>query len=154
MTILNIKPAKALFLGTALIALTGTISAPAYSTEMTKTETVAAASVQTPQTLATGQFEGRSKHVTSGEVKLVQTATGYQLVLGSDFYLDNAPDPIVAFGNDETFVLANKVSRLNKKRGAQIYDLPANFSPTQFSQAYIWCEKFDLPLGIADLNKV
>lgn len=103
-------------------------------------------------TVYAGEFSGRSDHVTSGNVTIQKTADGYQLVLAEDFFLDGAPDPVVALGNGETFDVANKIGKLKKKRGAQTYDLPATFTPGQFSEVYVWCERFSVPLGVASLT--
>jgi len=63
---------------------------------------------------------------------LVKTGSGYALNFAADFSLDGAPDPIVAVGS---------------------YALPASFSPANFSEVYVWCEKFNVPLGVATLSK-
>ena len=105
------------------------------------------------QLISKGTFHGRSDHVTTGVVTLEKTAAGYQLNFASDFSLDGAPDPIVAVGNAETYLPANKIGALKNKSGHQLYQLPASFTPGQFSEVYIWCEQFSVPLGIAQLSK-
>lgn len=104
------------------------------------------------QKISSGSFSGRSDHVTTGTATLVKTGKGYKVVLSGDFELDGAPDPIVAVGNGETYVAANKLGALKNRTGAQSYELPANITPAQFSQVYIWCEKFSVPLGVATLG--
>jgi len=104
--------------------------------------------------LASGQFDGRSDHVTKGQVTLTKTDAGYQLRFSADFFLDGAPDPVVALGNGEVFDVANKISVLKKKKGTQSYQLPASFTPGQFSQVLVWCEKFSVPLGVAELTDI
>jgi len=103
------------------------------------------------EVLASGTFSGRSDHITTGDVSIVKTASGYQLVLAGDFSLDGAPDPIVALGNNGTYSAANKLAALANITGAQTYDIPASMNPADFSEAYIWCEEFNVPLGIATL---
>jgi hypothetical protein len=102
--------------------------------------------------ISTGTFDGRSDHITTGQVTLEKTATGYQLSFAADFSLDGAPDPVVALGNGETFNVANKLGALKNKTGRQVYQLPAGFTPGQFSEVYVWCEKFSVPLGVAQLS--
>lgn len=102
--------------------------------------------------LSAGDFDGRSDHITTGKVKLEKTSTGYQLSFAANFSLDGAPDPVVALGNSETFKVANKLGKLKNKTGSQVYQLPAGFTPGQFSEVYVWCEKFSVPLGVAKLN--
>lgn len=101
--------------------------------------------------LSSGTFSGRSDHITTGGIHLVKTPKGYRLNFAPDFSLDGAPDPIVALGNGGVYDKANKIGPLKAKEGRQSYALPASFTPGEFSQVYIWCEKFDVPLGIADL---
>lgn len=103
-------------------------------------------------TLASGSFEGRSDHVTSGDVRIVQTPTGYAVELSEDFFLDGAPDPVLGFGRKGEYIATSQFSDLKKKRGAQTYTLPAGVTPADFSEVYVWCEKFSVPLGVATLS--
>ena len=123
---------------------TQTTSAPAELQRVTESATV----------VTSGNFSGRSDHVTTGQVTLEKTSEGYQLTFTDDFSLDGAPDPVVAIGNDGKYDKANKLGVLKNKTGGQTYALPASFTPGQFSQVYVWCEKFNVPLGIADLSKI
>ena len=137
----------------AAIVTVGALSASAVfagSSAPAAAPIVATQSVQTAVT--SGRFEGRSDHVTSGIAEIVKTASGYDLVLGADFYLDGAPDPVIGFGNNGEYVAASQFTQLENKRGQQRYTLPANFTPGQFSEVYVWCEKFAVPLGVATLN--
>ena len=99
--------------------------------------------------VASGTFSGLSDHITTGGAKITGEAGAYKLVLASDFSLDGAPDPIVGFGKDGTYAPASKLGALQNKTGSQTYDLPASFNPADVSEVYIWCEKFDVPLGVA-----
>ena len=73
-------------------------------------------------------------------------------MLASDFSLDGAPDPIVGFGQNGTFDPATKLGALKQINGAQVYDLPASFNPAQAGEVYVWCEQFDVPLGVASFT--
>ncbi|WP_371397165.1 DM13 domain-containing protein [Fretibacter rubidus] len=106
----------------------------------------------TNHVIQTGQFEGRSDHITTGTAKIIQTADGYELVLGGDFYLDGAPDPVIGFGSNGEYDASTQFTELKKKRGTQTYELPAGFTPGAHSQVFVWCEKFSVPLGVATLN--
>jgi len=99
--------------------------------------------------VASATFSGLSDHVTVGGAHIVGTPGAYTLVFDADFSLDGAPDPIVGFGTNGTFDPATKIGSLAKKKGAQSYSLPANFTPTDISEVYVWCERFDVPLGVA-----
>ena len=135
--------------GFTLAALTAACSAP--TTNTTNSAPVAVQSAA-KSAVSSGIFSGRSDHITTGKVTLEKTATGYQLSFAADFSLDGAPDPVVAIGNNGVYTKANKLGSLKNKTGQQIYTLPASFTQGQFSQVYVWCEKFDVPLGIADLS--
>lgn len=139
-------------LGTAAIALSLTACGNAQTQESSVTNSKAPVVASSAQTVSKGNFSGRSDHITTGQVSLERTANGYQLRFAADFSLDGAPDPVVALGNGETYVAANKLGVLKNKTGAQVYQLPASFTPGQFSQVYVWCEKFSVPLGVADLS--
>lgn len=99
--------------------------------------------------VSAGEFSGLSDHITTGGAAITGEPGAYKLVLASDFSLDGAPDPIVGFGNNGTYSPATKLGSLQNKTGGQTYDLPANFNPADVSEVYIWCEKFDVPLGVA-----
>jgi len=138
--------------GAALLAL----SLSACSQSNTTTTQNSAPSPATSQAqklgaLASGTFSGRSDHITTGLVTLVKTSDGYYLDFADDFTLDGAPDPIVAIGNNEKYSKNNKLGALQNITGSQSYSLPASFTPGEFSQVYVWCEKFDVPLGVATL---
>ena len=104
--------------------------------------------------ISSGNFSGRSDHVTTGKVRVMKSDKGYHLVFGQNFSLDGAPDPIVALGNGGVYDKANKISVLKNKTGRQVYALPASFTPGEFSEVYVWCEKFNVPLGIANLTDI
>lgn len=101
--------------------------------------------------IAAGAFSGLSDHVTVGGVAIHKDDEGYVVVLGEDFSLDGAPDPVLGFG-DGSYVAASKFSSLRNKDGKQSYRLPAEIDPTGFTQIYVWCEQFSVPLGVATLG--
>ena len=150
-------------LGASVFAFTA-IACSGSETSSTASKPVAAAEATVEQgkssaksyvsakTLAAGTFDGRSDHIVTGQVTVEKTTGGYQLRFADNFSLDNAPDPVVALGNGETFSVSNKLGVLKHKTGAQTYSLPANFTPGEFSEVYVWCEKFSVPLGVAKLT--
>ena len=141
-------------LSTAAIALTlAACSAPAAETKTAQAESSATEyAADTAVSIASGTFDGRSDHITTGRATIQKTASGYQLTFAGDFTLDGAPDPVVALGNGETYSVSNKLGVLKNKTGAQTYALPANFKPGQYNEVYVWCEKFNVPLGVAKLS--
>ncbi|MEP5760455.1 MAG: DM13 domain-containing protein [Litoreibacter sp.] len=100
-----------------------------------------------------GSFTGASDHITTGGVQIVKTADGGAVViLDSDFSLDGAPDPRVGFGKDGVFDGATDLGALEKISGLQIYVVPASVNTDDFNEIYIWCLKFGVPLGVAELS--
>lgn len=95
-----------------------------------------------------GQFEGRSDHQTIGGVSIVITDGQTLLVLEEEFALDGAPDPKIGFGKDG-FDSDTIFSKLEKKEGAQVYVIPNSIEVDNYNEVYIWCEKFNIPLGVA-----
>ena len=145
---------------TLSIAAAGT--SPAYASPMTNfIQTIAAAidgsdavdperGIQT--VVANGTFTGASDHETRGTVRIVQTENGYELRLGDDFYLDGAPTPVLGFGVEGEYVHATQFADLDRKRGSQSYKLPVGFNPAKVTEVFVWCERFDIPLGVARLG--
>jgi len=133
-----------------------TVAACGKDAESGKTETNAAtehADAALPTDIvAQGAFEGRSDHVTTGGVSVRKGDDGFYVVLDEDFSLDGAPDPKLGFGNGE-YITDTQFSALNKNTGAQTYKLPDGFDPTEYSEIYVWCEKFAVPLGVAALSR-
>lgn len=105
---------------------------------------------ETAPTVASATFSGRSDHIVLGQASIVGTAGNYQLVFGPGFDLDGAPDPVVGFGNNGAYNASTKIGPLSKQKGAQSYSLPANFDPATASEVYVWCEQFNVPLGVAE----
>ncbi|MEM7146358.1 MAG: DM13 domain-containing protein [Verrucomicrobiota bacterium] len=101
--------------------------------------------------VGTGTFTGKSDHETSGTVTVEKTDAGYVLKLGGDFKFDGAPDPKLAFGKGG-YKKDTLFTKLTKNEGAQTYTLPKNIDPTKYDEVWLWCEKFNVPLGLAPLK--
>lgn len=132
------------------IALTG-LGACSYA-QPTATDIPAAAATIDGPVATSGTFSGRSDHVTTGSAAIIGTAGNYTLVLGEDFTLDGAPDPVVGFGNTGTYDAGSEIGSLKQITGAQTYSLPADFDPAAYGEVYVWCAKFSVPLGVATLE--
>ena len=102
-------------------------------------------------TLASGSFEGRSDHVVTGGVTIVESGGTFFVNLAEDFSLDEAPAPRVGLGMDG-YKKETSAGALKGKTGASSYELPAGVNPKDFNEVYIWCDKFDVPLGVAKLS--
>lgn len=94
-----------------------------------------------------GTFTGASNHVTTGTAEIA----GRTVTLLDDFTFDGAPDPKVSLGKDghrDEWILAP----LQSNSGEQSYAIPANIDLDSVNEVWIWCEKFNVPLGVAKLN--
>ncbi|MCB1403372.1 MAG: DM13 domain-containing protein, partial [Rhodobacteraceae bacterium] len=67
-----------------------------------------------------------------------------------DFAFDGAPDPKVALGQDG-YRKDTLLGPLRSETGAQSYALPEGLDPAAYNEIWIWCERFDVPLGVATL---
>ncbi len=103
------------------------------------------------ETIAVGDFVGRSGHAVSGGVRVVQTPSGVAVVLDENFRFDGAPDPKLGFGRNG-YDKDAKFSALRADSGQQIYDLPASIDPSSYNELWVWCESYNVPLGVAKLR--
>ncbi len=100
-----------------------------------------------------GTFVGASNHITTGGVTITKNADGTATVtLADDFSLDGAPDPRVGFGKDGTFVDGTDIGLLKAFKGGQSFVVPASVNVDDFNEVYIWCLKFAVPLGVAQIS--
>ncbi|MEM9582295.1 MAG: DM13 domain-containing protein [Pseudomonadota bacterium] len=94
-----------------------------------------------------GTFTGKSNHVTTGTVEVLKK----EIVLLDDFTFDGAPDPKVALGKNG-YDSKTLMGLLKKNKGKSSYAIPAGINPDDYNEVWIWCEKFNVPLGVAKLN--
>ena len=104
------------------------------------------------EVLAQGAFHGASGHKTWGDVVVLKSTDGAQVVLQSNFNFDGAPDPKVGFGAGGTYDRASQLAPLASNTGEQVYDVPAGLDLTRYDEIYIWCERYSVPLGVAALK--
>ncbi|MEM7422311.1 MAG: DM13 domain-containing protein [Pseudomonadota bacterium] len=108
-------------------------------------------SVGDAQVTAAGAFAGRSNHVTTGSAAIARQGGQWVVVLGPDFFFDGAPDPHVALGKNGYDKNAS-LAKLQSNNGQQIYAIPAGLDVANFSEIWIWCDQFSVPLGVASLT--
>ena len=104
------------------------------------------------EVLQSGEFVGKSDHITTGKVTIEKVANGYLVILADDFSLDGAPEPSVGFGKDGNFDVETHLGDLASISGHQVYLIPASVDVSLYNEIYIWCDKFSVPLGVAALN--
>ncbi|MEM7270944.1 MAG: DM13 domain-containing protein, partial [Pseudomonadota bacterium] len=100
---------------------------------------------------AKGGFKGDNNHVVTGNAVVSRVNGQWVVTLDDGFTLDGAPDPKVALGNGK-YVKGTILGELKSLKGSQSYVLPANLDIGDYNQVYIWCEKFSVSLGHADLT--
>ncbi len=103
------------------------------------------------ETIASGTFTGAKGHQSAGAVEILKKDGQTIVRFASDFSLDGAPDPKIGFGKNG-YVDGTIISKLEKLSGAQDYVVPASVDVSRFTEVWLWCEKFGVPLGVAKLN--
>lgn len=93
-------------------------------------------------------FKGVNNHVTTGRAEIVKENGGYVIHLLDDFFFDGAPDPKIALGNNG-YDKSTLMGLLKKNKGASSYQVPAGINPDDFNEVWVWCEKFNVGLGVA-----
>ncbi|MBP2334965.1 hypothetical protein JOF41_001143 [Saccharothrix coeruleofusca] len=116
-----------------------------------------------PRTLATGALISH-EHETSGTVRIVRLPDGALVLRLEDISTSNGPDLHVwvtdapvkpgkdGWGvfDDGAYVSAGK---LKGNKGSQNYELPADLDLDRYSSVTIWCDRFDVSFGAAELAK-
>ena len=117
-----------------------------------------------PRTLASGELISH-EHATSGTVKLVRLADGSHVVRLENLDTSNGPDLRVWLTDAQVkqgqagwhvFDDGKYVSlgKLKGNRGSQNYALPRDVDPSSYSSVTIWCDRFDVSFGAAQLARV
>ncbi|MFT4707449.1 MAG: hypothetical protein ACI9PU_001291 [Ascidiaceihabitans sp.] len=88
-----------------------------------------------------------SNHFTTGRVEIAKKDGGYAINLLDDFTFDGAPDPKIALGNNG-YDKSTLMGKLTPNSGSS-YTIPAGINPDDFNEVWIWCEKFNVGLGVA-----
>ncbi len=94
-----------------------------------------------------GTFTGAARYGIGGTGELA----GDRVNLLDDFRFGSAPDPKVALGRDG-YDPATLMGPLANTTGASSYALPAGIDPEAYDEIWIWCERFDVALGMAKLG--
>ncbi|MFF4269516.1 DM13 domain-containing protein [Streptomyces sp. NPDC001536] len=116
-----------------------------------------------PQTLASGGFITH-EHATSGTVKLVRLADGSHVVRLEDLDTSNGPDlrvwltdAPVREGRDGWRVFDDgeyvSLGELKGNKGSQNYTVPDDVDLSRYTSVSIWCDRFDVSFGAAELAR-
>ncbi|MEU0752639.1 DM13 domain-containing protein [Streptomyces albogriseolus] len=116
-----------------------------------------------PRTLAVGELISH-EHATSGTVKLVRLDDGSHVVRLENLDTSNGPDLRVwltdapvkegqagwhVFDDGEYVSLG----KLKGNKGSQNYAVPNDVDPSRFTSVSIWCDRFDVSFGAAELGR-
>ncbi|MBC7270261.1 MAG: DM13 domain-containing protein [Streptomyces sp.] len=116
-----------------------------------------------PVVVASGELISH-EHATSGTVKLLRLTDGSHVVRLEDLDTSNGPDlrvwltdAPVKEGVDGWRVFDDgkyeSLGKLKGNKGSQNYPLPAGVDPADFSSVSIWCDRFDVSFGAAELAR-
>lgn len=117
-----------------------------------------------PQTLASGDLISH-EHATSGTAKLLRLADGSHVVRLENLDTSNGPDLRVWLTDapveqgkagwhvfdDGKYV---SLGKLKGNKGSQNYALPSDVDWSSYSSVSIWCDRFDVSFGAAELARL
>ncbi|MFD5424916.1 DM13 domain-containing protein [Streptomyces sp. NPDC127084] len=116
-----------------------------------------------PQVLATGTFISH-EHTTEGKVRIVRLADGSRVLRLEGLDTSNGPDLRVWLTDapvkegtagwrvfdDGAYV---SLGKLKGNKGDQNYDVPADVDLSKYTSVSIWCDRFDVSFGAAELSR-
>lgn len=116
-----------------------------------------------PEVLATGTFISH-EHATTGSVKILRLADGSRTLRIEDLDTSSGPDlrvwltdAPVKEGRDGWHVFDDgeyvSLGKLKGNKGDQNYALPADADLNRLTSVSIWCDRFDVSFGAAELRK-
>ncbi|MFB8775693.1 DM13 domain-containing protein [Streptomyces broussonetiae] len=116
-----------------------------------------------PVVVASGELISH-EHATSGTVRLLRLTDGSHVVRLEDLDTSNGPDlrvwltdaPVKEEVDGWRVFDDGKYESLGKlkgNKGSQNYPLPAGVDPADFSSVSIWCDRFDVSFGAAELAR-
>jgi hypothetical protein len=136
----------------------GTAGSAAPSGGTAGTATAGTATAAEPVDLAVGTFVSR-EHETTGTVRVLQLPDGRIVVRFEDFATSNGPQLVVwlsgnpATGDDDAFDDDHlDLGPLEGNVGDQNYAVPAGTDVTAYTSVVVWCDRFDVSFGAADLR--
>ena len=94
------------------------------------------------------EFKGVNGHITTGRAEIAKKDGGFVVNLLDDFTLDGAPDPKIALGKNG-FDKSKIMGPLKSLNGASSYEAPKGINPDDYNEVWVWCERFNVGLGVA-----
>jgi hypothetical protein len=130
----------------------------ALEDEDTAEEAAAAEEPTDPRMLSSGGFESRNRYTVTGEATIYELEDGSRTLRLEPFESTNGPDLYVylttAGHTDDDAALAADFVDLGDLRGnigSQNYQIPDNVDLDAYDTVVIWCERFAVAFGAADL---
>lgn len=130
-------------------------------TTMTESEDQAPGQPEGPIALASGSFESRSRYTVGGTAIVYQLEDGSHVLRLEDFSSTNGPDLFVYLtaansadsdGDlDQDFI---NLGVLKGNVGNQNYEIPDGVDLDHFDTVVVWCRRFTVGFGAADLIPV
>ncbi len=129
----------------------------------TNTETRPAPGTSAATLVARGVLVAH-EHNTSGDVQLVRLADGRHQLIIHDLSTSDGPD-LRVWLTDQPLRASSEGWRifddgrylelgpLKGNRGTQVYDIPAGTDVVAYRSVTIWCKRFAVSFGAADLNR-
>jgi hypothetical protein len=106
---------------------------------------------ESDRAVASGTFVGMSGHEAAGGLSIYRDNEGYRVNFHKDFFFDGAPDPRLGFGKGK-YLPATEFATLSHTQGAYEYRLPLTAKLEQYSEFWIWCEAYSVPIGRVDFS--
>jgi len=133
---------------------------PSVAAESSQTpESAASTAAAQPAELATGSFVSR-EHPTEGTVGVLRLADDRVIVRFEGFSTSNGPVLVVwltknpALGPDEAFDDDYvSLGPLKGNIGDHNYVVPVDVDSTAYTSVVVWCDRFDVSFGAADLTR-
>ena len=137
-----------------------TVSAPASASSSVEAAAEPAEPAE-PATLATGEFISH-EHGTAGTVRVLELPDGSRVLRIENLDTDNGPDlkvwltdaPVID-GPSGWFVFDDgeyvDLGSLKGNKGSQNYAIPADVDLTDLTSVTIWCDRFSVSFGAAEL---
>ena len=128
-------------------------SSAATTTTVTPDTAVTTAPAGEVTTEASGVFVSR-EHDTSGTATVLGNGTGQRFLRFEDFNTSNGPDVNVYLVNSSTGDVSDYIDLgdLKGNIGDQNYDIPSTVDLETYDTVVIWCARFSVAFGDAELQ--
>ena len=104
-------------------------------------------------TRMTGMFTGSGGHQAAGTATLAEGTMGKYVLTLSALDVEKVPDGYIYLTNDGDRMHGLELGRLNQFSGSVSFALPSGTHPAEYNSVVIWCKKFKVEIGRADLAK-